>query len=64
MRRTELVNMIKVVRLLGFPELSAYLLPRSAISHCFVTTVFGGDSQTLWVSTCELVTGAHDQEEA
>lgn len=38
MHRTELVNMIKVVRLLGFPALfvEAGTLPQYAVSHCFV----------------------------
>lgn len=39
MHRTELVNMIKVVRLLGFLELFARAdpLPKSAVSHGFIT---------------------------
>ena len=49
MHRTELVNMIKVVRLLPFPELfaRAYPLPKSAIFHCLIAMKDARDSQNL-----------------
>ena len=49
MHRTELVNMIKIVRLWGFPDLYArvYPLPKTAVSHCFVTIDVARDPQAL-----------------
>ena len=49
MRRTELVNMIKVVRLLAFPKLfaRAYPPPKLAICLCFVTAIVERDPQPL-----------------
>ncbi len=45
MHRTELVNMIKVVRFFGFPE-----SPNSTIFQCFVTTKVARDSPKLLLS--------------
>ena len=59
MHRTELVNMIKVVRSFGFPE-----SPNSStIFQCFVTTKVARD-KIVALSECQLLTSPEGDEAA
>lgn len=66
MRRTELVNMIKTVRSLGFPDLSPRTcpLPKSTVAPCFVTIKIATESQTLLFCPSASSSPNHDQEKA